>query len=149
MDGIKTFGGAENFVTDNKTTGSFIGPSCWAQYSPNIQVDIYDMVGNILYPDLRIRGVAIEATQLFATGGARFAIHPFYRTEGQREETLSEIGYYLKQAERYAADNYWPMNRTNCKICSFNSVCSKDPGMRERYLRSNFVQKHWNPLEER
>lgn len=149
MDAIKSFGPIEKFVTDNKTTGSFIGPLYWKQYSPNIQVDIYDLAGSLLYPQLNLKGVAIEATQLFASGGARFAIHPFYRTESQREETLSEIGWWLKQAERYVEEDYWPMNKTNCKICAFNGICSKDPAQRERYLKADFVQKRWNPAEER
>lgn len=149
MDGIKRFSASESFITDNKTTGTFIGPYYWKQYSPNIQVDIYDLAGSLLYPALGIKGVAIEATQLFANGTARFAIHPFYRTEGQREETLSEIGWWLKQAERYATENYWPMNKTNCKICNFNGICSKDPAQRERFLKADFVQNRWDPSKER
>lgn len=149
MDGIKRFSPSESFITDNKTTGSFIGPAYWKQYSPNIQVDIYDLAGSLLYPQLGIKGVAIEATQLFASGTARFAVHPFYRTEAQREETLQEIGWWLKQAERYAEENYWPMNKTNCKICNFNGICSKDPNQRERFLKADFTQNRWDPSKER
>lgn len=148
MDAIKTFGPIEAFVTDNKTTKSFLGPDYWKQFAPNVQVDIYDLAGSLLFPDLGLKGVAIEAAQTLV-GGAKFATQTFYRTEGQREETLSEIGWWLKQAERYAADNYWPMNKSNCKICSFNKICSKDPAQRERYLKAEYVQKKWNPLEER
>ncbi len=148
MDAIKTFGPIETFITDNKTTKSFLGQLYWKQFSPNIQVDAYDLAGSLLFPDLGIKGVAIEAAQTLV-GGAKFATQVFYRTEGQREETLSEIGWWLKQAERFAQDNYWPMNKTNCKMCAFNGICSKDPAQRERYLKADFVQKHWNPLEER
>lgn len=148
LDAIKTFGPIETFISDNKTTKAFLGPLYWKQYSPNIQVDIYDLAGSLLFPDLGIKGVAIEAAQTLA-GGAKFATQVFYRTEGQREETLQEIGWWLKQAERFAAENYWPMNKTNCKMCAFNGICSKDPAQRERYLKADFVQKKWNPLEER
>lgn len=148
MDSIKTFGAIETFVADNKTTKAFLGPLYWKQYSPNIQVDAYDLAGSLLFPDLGIKGVAIEAAQV-STQGAKFATQVFYRTEGQREETLHEIEWWIKQAERFARDNYWPMNKTNCKMCPFNGICSKDPSQRERYLKADFVQKKWNPLEER
>lgn len=148
MDGIKTFGPIEAFVSDNKTTKTWLGENYWKQYSPNIQVDTYDLAGSLLFPDLDIKGVAIEAAQVTTTG-AKFAIQTFYRTEGQREETLDEIGRWLKQAEAYAIDDYYPMNKTNCKMCAFNGICSKDPAQRERYLKADFVQKRWNPLEER
>jgi len=148
MDAIKTFGTIETFITDNKTTKSFLGPLYWKQYSPNIQVDLYDLAGSLLFPDLGLKGVAIEAAQTLV-GGAKFATQVFYRTEAQREETLHEIGWWIKQAERFAADNYWPMNKTNCKMCNFNGICSKDPAQRERFLKADFVQKRWNPLEER
>lgn len=148
LDAIKTFGKMETFITDNKTTKSYLGPPYWKQFSPNIQVDIYDLAGSLLFPDLKIKGVAIEAAQVLV-GGAEFAPQVFYRTEGQREETLSEIGRWLKFAETFVEDDYWPMNKSNCKMCGFNSICSKDPAQRERYLKADFVQKRWNPLEER
>jgi hypothetical protein len=149
MDGIKAFTKTESFVSDNKTTVSFLGPNYWKQYSPNTQVDIYDLVGSMLYPDLGIRGVAIEAVQLKANSTATFATHPFYRTEGQREETLKEIGWWLRQAEVYVENDYWPMNKTNCKMCSFNGICSKDPAQRERYLKADFTKQRWDPSIER
>jgi hypothetical protein len=148
LDGIKTFGEIETFISDNKTTKGFLGPLYWKQYSPNIQVDTYDLAGSLLFPDLNIKGVAIEAAQTLV-GGAKFATQVFYRTEGQREETLHEIGWWIKQAERFAADDYWPMNKTNCKMCAFNGICSKDPAQRERYLKADFRQERWNPLSER
>lgn len=148
MDAIKTFGPIETFVTDNKTTKGFLGVTYWKQFAPNIQVDAYDLAGSLLFPDLGIKGVAIEAAQV-SVGGAKFATQVFYRTEGQREETLDEIGRWIKQAEYYAKDDYWPMNKTNCKFCAFNGICSKDPAQRDRYLKADFVQKRWNPLEER
>lgn len=149
FDGIKTHGTTEFFIGDNKTTKGYLNDLYWKQYSPNIQVDIYDLVGSIMFPQLKMSGVAIEAAQVKATGNPEFATQTFYRTEGQREETLHELGEWLKQAERYAAENYWPMNKTNCKMCAFNGICSKDPSQRERFLKADFVKKIWNPAEER
>lgn len=147
MDGIKTFG-SEPFVTDNKTTKTALNALYWKQYNPNTQVDIYDLVGSLLYPSLGIRGVVIEAAQTLATG-ARFASHPFYRTEGQRSETLRDLEFWLRQAEKFVADDYWPMNKTNCKFCAFNGICSKDPAQRERFLNADFVRNRWDPTKER
>lgn len=148
MDAIKTFGGSERFVTDNKTTKTFLGQQYWAQFSPNTQVDLYDLVGNILFPQLNLSGVAIEAAQT-SVGGAKFAVQTFYRNEEQRAETLQTIEWWIKQAERFAIDDFWPMNTASCKMCSFNSVCSRPPSQRERILNANFTRRHWNPLEER
>ena len=148
LDGIKTFGGVETFITDNKTTKSWLSKNYWAQFAPNVQVDTYDLAGSILFPDIRLSGVAIEAAQVSQTG-AKFGTNIFYRSEGQREETLREIEWWIKFAEKLAADDYYPMNKSNCKMCPFNGICSKDPVSRERYLRADFKQDIWNPAEER
>lgn len=149
LDSIKILGGEEKFIADNKTTKGYLNDLYWKQYSPNIQVDNYDLIGTLLFPDLNLSGVAIEAAQVKASANPEYATNVFYRTEGQREETLREMGWWLRQAERYAEENYWPMNKTSCKMCSFNQICSKDPAQRERYLKADFVQKIWNPAEER
>lgn len=136
------------FVKDQKTTKAAIGQTYWKQYSPNVQVDFYDLASSILYPSLNMRGVVIDAAQIMVEG-ARFATQSFYRSEVQREEFLNEIGWWLKQAERYADENYWPMNRAACFNCPFRDICSMDPGKRETYLKANYEVKHWNPLEQR
>lgn len=138
----------ESFISDNKTTKASINQSYWAQFSPNVQVDTYDLAGSILFAPVNVRGVLIEAAQTLV-GGAKFSSQVFYRTDAQREEFLKELEYWLGQAEYFAETNYWPMNRTNCKMCSFNGICSKDPTQRERYLQADFTKQKWNPLEER
>jgi len=85
-DAIKTFGPIEAFVTDNKTTKSFLGPTTGNSSPLMSKLTIYDLAGSLLFPDLGLKGVAIEAAQTLV-GGAKFATQTFYRTEGQREET--------------------------------------------------------------
>lgn len=148
MDSISSIGSREFFITDNKTTKKPMDAGYWSQYSPNVQVDLYDLIGNTLYPDLKLSGVAIEGAQILQ-GAARFATQPFYRNGTQREEFWGEIEWWLKLAEKYASDDYWPMNRTACFLCSFKSICSKDPGSRQRFLEANFEKKEWNPLRVR
>lgn len=148
MDSIMRFG-SENFISDNKTTTKTLNDKYWQSYSPNTQVDLYDISGSVLWPELNIKGVMIEGAQLTKTMGVRMGVGFMRRTEAQREEFLKDLAYWLTQAERFASDEYWPMNRRNCWMCPFNIICSKDPSKREGYLSSNFTQKFWNPLQER
>lgn len=147
MDSIVSASG-EYFIADNKTTKKSLGEGYWAQYAPNIQVDIYDLAGSILYPGLGIRGVLIEGAQVLVDS-ARFGIRSFPHNDAQREELLVELEWWIKQAEKMAAENYWPMNRSACYICPFKKICKLDPSLREQFLKADFVKKHWNPLEER
>lgn len=148
MDSLMEYG-TENFISDNKTTAKSLNQKYWQAYSPNPQVDLYDVTGSILYPELNIRGVLIEGAQITKTQGIKQGLGIMRRTEAQREEFFRDFRYWLDQAEKFATDNYWPKNTRNCWSCHFNIVCSKDPSMQEHYLKSNFVQSHWNPLEER
>lgn len=147
LDSIKT-NGDETFLADNKTTKSFLGPSYYNQFSPNTQMEIYDFAGNMLFPDLKLRGLLIESAQVMVEG-ARFGAHIVYRDDTQREEFYHELEWWLRQAERFAKDDYWPMNRVNCKLCAFNTICSKPPAQREMWLKADYEVRHWNPLEER
>lgn len=136
------------FVADLKTTKKTLSKAYWGTFAPNIQMDVYDLASNIMFPELKMRGIVIEGAQTLV-GGARFGKQVFYRTEAQREEVLNELGHWLKVAEGYAEEDYWPMNRSGCWLCQFKGVCSKDPDQRERYLEADFKVEHWNPLEER
>lgn len=142
--------GSEVFIVDDKSTKNALGKFYWQQYAPHVQVDVYDLAGHVVFPSLPITGVRIDATQALI-GGARFGAEVFYHTDSQREELLKDLGYWLELAERYAKDNYWPMNRSNCAICPFNGVCSRPPEERQALLDNpeKFQRKHWNPLEER
>lgn len=148
LDKIAVALGNQNFIADNKTTSKTLSQNYWLQYTPNVQVDTYDFVGSVHYADLNIRGVAIEGAQV-TQEGAKFGLGLMYRTEAMREEYLRDLEYWIKQAERFAEEDYWPRNRASCFLCDLKGICGKDPGMRDRYLAADFVKKHWNPLEER
>lgn len=147
MDSIKEFG-AEKFVADHKTTKKALSKAYFAGYNPDAQIDTYDMIGNLLYPDLKLKGVLIEAAQCMV-GGNRFGIHPCYRTDEQREEFLADLKFWLDQAERFAKADHWPRNRASCWLCPFKGVCSATPERRQQILDDEFEKKLWNPLEER
>lgn len=147
LDAMKQLG-EEVFPSDNKTSKNALNQNYWQGFSPNIQVDVYDLAASILFPTIPVKGVMIEGAQTLQSG-ARFGRHVFYKTEEQREELLGELEWWIKQAERYAQDNYWPMNRANCFLCPFKKVCSTHPARRKAILDADFERNHWNPLEER
>lgn len=147
LDGIDVFG-SENFIGDNKTTKKMLSNQYWKQYEPNVQIKVYDLAGSVLYPDLGIKGVRIDAAQTLV-GGARFGAKVFYSSDTLRAEFLTDLEWWIRQAERFAQDDYWPMNLANCSFCQFNGICSKSLEKRQMYLESNFHKKFWNPLEER
>ena len=147
FDSISAYG-KEHFITDNKTTSKTLGTKYFQQFAPHVQMDTYDLAGSLLYPTMELRGVMVEAAQTLV-GGAEFGINASYRTEAYREEWFSEMEYWLKQADQFATEDYWPMNRANCYLCHFKGVCKVDPSKRKMYLESNFRKRKWNPLEER
>ena len=140
--------GEEFFISDNKTTKKALNKQYWGQFSPNVQVDIYDFAGSILYPGLGIRGVRIDGAQTML-GGVRFGSQIFYRNEALREELFSELEWWLHQAERYATDNYWPMNRASCTMCPFKIICNKEPASRQGWLEADFKREPWDTTKER
>lgn len=146
-DSLVTFGD-EGFVSDNKTTKKQLGPAYWAGYSPNVQVEIYDLAGSVLYQDLNLKGVLIEGAQVLVSG-AKFGLGVMYRNDAQRNETLRELKYWIGTAEEHARTGYWPRNTASCAMCDFKKICSIDPGSREQYIPGSFTKRPWNPLEER
>lgn len=141
--------GDEGWIVDNKTTSKALDARFKSGYSPHYQLDTYDLVSSVAYPELEVSGVLIDAAQV-TTSGAAFARFGLWFTEERREEHLKDIRYWIKLAEQFAVDDYWPMNKRNCWLCQFSGVCNKDPSMRIHELREKFVQgEPWNPLQIR
>lgn len=142
LDAIKAFG-AENYIVDYKTTGKSLGASYWATFQPNVQVDFYAMLANILFPNLQIRGVAIEA---FSTAGkTSTGFKLIQHTEEQKAETLGNVIYLISQIQKAASAGYWPQNKTACMFCPFQPVCALSPERRQDYLNANYERAKWNP----
>lgn len=147
LDSIMGYG-IENWISDNKTTSKTLNHQFYAGYNPSVQFDTYDLVGSVLWPSLEIKGVLIEAAQV-TRDSIQFGVGTVRKTEAQRAEWLAEMEWWIKQAEVYATNDHWPMNRRNCWLCEFKGICSKDPGQRQRYLEADFDKQRWNTLEER
>lgn len=137
------------FPVDNKTTTHSLDKKFFQSYSPNYQFDTYDLAASLLWPDLDMPSIMIDAAQT-TINGVDFGRQHYYKTEAQREEHLKTINYWIGQAEQFAADGYFPMNKRQCWHCPFAGVCSKDPAIRESELRARFEKRTpWNPLQER
>ncbi|MDE2107256.1 MAG: PD-(D/E)XK nuclease family protein [Patescibacteria group bacterium] len=150
IDSLTTFG-EEVGIRERKTTKASISNYYFDRYSPDVQIDTYDLVGSVLFPDLLSRWVMLEATQT-AEGFARFHRHFISSTEGRRDEFLRDTLYWITKAEADARSGYYPKNEASCYShggCPFREICTKDPASRERWLEAEFIKKHWNPIAER
>lgn len=148
-DGGCAFQG-ENFVRERKTTGSSISKAYWAGFTPNMQVDTYSLVTSFIpeIAGLKMKGVLMEAAST-GVSGTRFGWAPLYRSEEQNEEHLGEVGRLLQDAVRYAEEDYWPMRKSQCRMCPMKKVCGASPSRRADILKADYKQVFWNPLEER
>ncbi len=147
MDGLATFG-PDVFVKERKSTKSALTKWYWGGFAPNIQISTYDLAGLLLYPQLKIKGVLLEACQTL-TGGAKFGRQLLYQSDPLREEFLSELRWWIGQAEEMARTGVYPMNRAVCRMCKMKDICRKDPSVREGFLKADFEKAPWNPLEVR
>lgn len=147
LDQIGVFG-AENWIVDQKSTKKSLNMGYFNGYSPHVQFDTYDLVGSLLFPDLKIKGVLVDAAQTLIEG-AKFARHPYRKTDAQRQEHLDTIEYWIKLAESVAEEykgRDWPMNKDNCWHCPFRRICTLDPAERKAYLDSEFQRRpRWDP----
>lgn len=147
LDRLARLGG-EHFIADVKTTKKPITSNFFEGWTPNAQMDQYDLMGALAFPDLKLKGIVLDVAQTLV-GGAKFGRGVLRRTEAQREELLEDIEYWVGQAEKFAEEGRWPRNRANCTICPFKKICAKDPSTREGWLAADFHKRFWNPLEER
>lgn len=153
LDRIVDFQGFQ-FVMDRKTTKSTPGDYYFDQYSPHTQMTLYTIAGQIVF-EMPIKGVIIDAVQV-AIDFTRPVRGMTYRTADFLEEWLKDLRFWFAQAEACAVEDTWPQNDTACGMyggCKFREVCSKSPGVREVYLKSNFVQtseeERWNQRQNR
>lgn len=149
LDRLVTFADG-TYVMDRKTSSSTLGNYYFDQYDPDNQMTLYSLAAKVIY-QTPVKGVIIDAVQV-AVGFSQFKRGFTYRTDGQMEEWLGDLRSWFIQAEGYATAGYWPMNDKSCHKyggCVFRKICSKDPSVREKFLETDFVRRHWNPLEAR
>ncbi len=140
----------ELWVLDRKTSKNAIDEKFFASFSPSNQMSGYSFAGKVVLKQ-PVRGVIIDGCQILITG-SRFKRGITHRDEAQLDEWMHDIGYYIKQAEGYARDCYWPMNDKSCGNyggCQFQGICSKSPVVRDQWLESTFHKRVWDPLTVR
>ncbi len=140
--------GQEYGVVDNKTTKNTLGGSYFWGFSPSVQMDTYDMVAPILFPDLDFSWVCIDAIQIM-TDTIRTGRHFYRKSQPQRVEHFDTVMEVIDRAEKYAASDVWPMDKSSCAMCEFKKVCSAPPDDRAAVLAENFKTDFWNPMENR
>jgi hypothetical protein len=146
LDRIVEFQG-ESFVMDRKSSTSTLGSYYFDQYDPDNQMTLYTIASQVAF-HAPVKGVIIDALQV-AVGFSRFVRSMVMKTQDQLEEWMKDLKFWLRQAERFAEANYWPMNDKSCHKyggCPFREICSKSPGIRDKFLESNFERREWNPL---
>lgn len=149
LDRLVTIG-ADTFVEDYKTTKSALGSYFFNQWTPENQMSQYSYAGRVCY-DTPTSGVIITGVKLGVTFSR--TVRGFaHRSEGQLEEWMNDLKYWIKMAEQYANSNYWPMNDKNCSMyggCAFQEICSKDPVVRESFISTRFITRIWDPTQSR
>lgn len=156
LDRVVTF--QDNlFVMDRKTTTSALSAYYFDQWSPNNQMSLYSIAGQVVVGS-PVRGVIIDAAEVKAEntksrGHSEFARGFTFRTPDQNEEWLSDLRVWTSAMEACATSGSWPMNESSCGNyggCRFREVCSKSPQVRHNFLKSEFERTEpWNPLKPR
>lgn len=155
--------GDQLYVMDQKTSGGTVGTYYFNQYSPHNQMSLYSLAGKTILHS-PIRGVIIDAAQI-AVNFTRFERGITTRTQDQLDEwlmsALETINTIRHQTERYRdmvtaneknPERAFPMNPTACGNyggCPFREVCSRSPKVRESFLKSDYTNHNWDPLEAR
>lgn len=144
------------WIADKKTTRHALDARYFSQFSPDNQVSLYTLAGQIVLGE-QCAGVVIEGIQV-GVGFSRCMRGNVQRTSAQLEEWLHSLRVLLDQAEGYARANFWPQNERSCgwiaadgvpRQCEFRSICAKSPSVRERWLEADFTRRVWDPTEKR
>jgi hypothetical protein len=140
----------ENHTVTHNTTGGTVGTYYFNQFSPHNQMSGYSFAGQAV---LRapIRGVIIDAAQI-AVNFTRFERGITTRSKDQLLEWRESALDTIERARHASEVDKWPMNAASCGNyggCPFRSICASAPQVRENYLKSDFVEHIWDPLEAR
>lgn len=150
LDRLVEFNG-EKFIMDYKTTTTTPSDYYWRQFNPHNQMSLYTLASDVVF-QAPVKGVIINAIQILVDN-VNCVRGTTYRTKDQLDEWLGSLQFWLRLAEEYATNNYWPMNDTACDKyggCRYREVCSRSPSVRDKYLEADFIKEEpWNPLNPR
>lgn len=157
LDRLVEFNGSA-WVMDRKTTTTTLSDYYFQRYSPDNQMSLYATAARAVY-STPVAGVIIDAAQILV-GGTRFQRAFTNRTPEQLDEWLHDLHFWITQAEQCAIKldrtgdilASYPMNDASCQKyggCPFLGVCSRDPRVRENFLRQSFKPRVWDPSKPR
>ena len=154
LDRVVTMGD-QLYVMDQKTTGGTVGPYYFSGFSPSNQMSGYAFAGQVILHS-PISGVIIDAAQI-AVNFTRFERGITSRSKDQLEEWLASTIQFITafQQLQIAAggeESGYPMNPTACGNyggCAFRILCSRSPKVRENFIKADFREHHWDPIQRR
>lgn len=149
LDRVVTYAG-QKYVMDQKTTGGTIGPYFFDQFKLSNQMSLYTYAGQIIL-NSPIKGVLIDGAQI-AVGFTRFERNFTYRTKDQIDEWFETAMHYINLTRSYTSLGQFPMNLTACGNyggCPFKNICSASPSHREEIIKTEYVERVWDPIKRR
>jgi len=149
LDRVVTYAG-DNYVMDQKTTGSTVGSYYFSGFDISNQMTGYSMAGKVILKT-PIKGVIIDAAQIMAQS-TRFERGMTMRSEGQLEEWLNDTIAFIEAFQHASEREQFPMNPNSCFNyggCPYKGLCAVDPKIRKHYIKSDFVSHNWDPAVPR
>jgi hypothetical protein len=146
LDRLVSFN-SQIWAMDHKTTKYSLSNDWFSLFNPDNQMTLYTLASQVVY-NQPVKGVIISGAQILATL-TRFQRGFTTRHREELDEWLEEAGWYIKLGEAYARKGFWPKNDKSCGHyggCSFRSICSAAPAMRETLLQASFTRRPWDPL---
>jgi hypothetical protein len=134
-------------VWDYKTTAGSISDFYAQRFEIDIQNHIYTIAARVLTDHKFTCFMAdIASTALTYSDFHRV---PIMLTPNELDEALLDFTAWIRAAERYAEQEYYPKNTKACTFCEFNGICNKDPVLRFNFLKSDFSEKRRDIVEIR
>jgi len=140
----------EPYIVDIKTTTSALGPNFFAGFSPDNQFSMYTLAAQVAFAT-PVKGVIVDGAQVGATF-ARFERSLILRDASTMREWIDGTQFWLRRMEESAVTQSWPMNDKACGNyggCPFRPICSRPPGARDAWLKSDYKKRLWDPLQRR
>lgn len=142
FDGLVEFANSY-YVRERKTTKRQLNSDWFNSFSPDIQIDIYTIAGEVVLNE-PTSGVYVDGAQI-GVNFTRFARGPVPRSPDAIAEFFQDVQSTLDRVESYADERYYPKNTRNCWSCHFAKICRLNPSMREVVLNAEFRVEDWDP----
>lgn len=178
LDRLATLNGVP-YIPDVKTTKSELNARFWSGFNPSNQFGMYLLAGEIVYKlpvkGLIVDGCQVQVGNSrfdrHLITKDQFQMDEFYKATGQWLARIEDSAVEAHQSTAGARESIigdptpeqtqylentmagaYPMNETSCSKyngCEFQSICSKSPASRGKWLEAGFKRRVWDPLQRR